>query len=275
MWAGTSPYSEIVIAQSPVYGKVLFLDREIQSAESDEALYHEHLIHPVLHAKTDVLNKRVLIVGGGEGATAREVLKWSAEQVQSVTWVDIDGGLVDLCRRHLAFADDSVYNDARLTYFAEDIRYFLATSGEMYDIVVLDLPDPDVEELSSSFSYSSLEEYPLYSHAFFSAVLEHLNPGGAVVTHCGPIRPGGSEAMTREGLHWIRSVAKETSLGEGFAYHTCIPSFQGEWGYWMSTPPVLEKTVSWPSGLRVMDDGAQNAAFFWPAFWNSQEFGNI
>jgi spermidine synthase len=71
-WAGrTRACDSVVIAESPVYGKILFLDGEVQSAESDEAIYHEHLIHPVLNATVATPGKRVLIVGGGEGATAR------------------------------------------------------------------------------------------------------------------------------------------------------------------------------------------------------------
>ena len=67
-WAGKSPICDIVIAQSPVFGKVLFLDKEIQSAESDEAIYHEHLIHPIMNTMRKRENKRVLVVGGGDSA---------------------------------------------------------------------------------------------------------------------------------------------------------------------------------------------------------------
>ena len=150
-WAGSSPYcEEIVVAKSPTYGKVLFLDRELQSAESDETLYHEHLVQPVMNSTVDVAEKRVLIIGGGEGATAREVLKWSPESVKEVVWVDIDGGLVEICRRHLGWVKDDVYNDPRLTYHAEDIRSFFATDASQYDVIIMDLPDPDCDELAKS-----------------------------------------------------------------------------------------------------------------------------
>ena len=267
-FAGNSAFSEIVIAQNPSYGKVLFLDKELQSAESDEALYHEHLVHPVLNAMAHVPMKHVLIVGGGEGATAREVLKWSREQVALVTWVDIDQALVDLCRRHLSWADDTVYNSNRLNYFAEDIRTFLARPQGMYDIVILDLPDPDIAQLQGL--RPSQNGYPLYSRAFFQAVIERMKPHGALVTHCGPIAPGGADEDNREGLHWIKTVAMESQLGSGSAYHVTIPSFQSDWGFWMSVPPSSQN--NWPQGLIIMNGPNQDYAFTWPSYYTSPWF---
>lgn len=262
IWAGRTPFcDEIVIANSPVYGKVLFLEKEIQSAESDEALYHTHLVHPVLNATADVPSKRVLIVGGGEGATAREVLKWSAPSVSEVVWVDIDGGLVELCRRHLRWADDDVYSDPRLTYHAEDIRSFFAHDTTQYDVIILDLPDPDCDELATS-DLDTFGSYALYGHEFMTHVRAHLRGPRALVSHCGPIRPG-----VMPGIDWMRTAA---GLGPGHAYHTVIPSFQGSWGFWMSVPPVPLIDAFPVSAKNVFDTAAQTAAFLWPGFWKLQ-----
>lgn len=262
-WAGNSEYCEIVIAQSPVFGKCLFLDKEMQSSESDEAIYHEHLVHPVLSAMAGQADKRVLIVGGGEGATAREVLKWGVESVSEVVWVDIDGGLVDLCRRHLGYAEDSVYNDPRLKFYAADIRAYLASDCGAFDVIILDLPDPDVEELQENPDNPGL--YTLYGLTFFETLRGRLAKGGAISTHCGPVSPGLPNTEKRAGLTWIRSMGLEFGFGAGYPYHCFIPSFQSEWGFWMScapnNPPIL------PVGLRVMDRGAQSYAFTWPAYW--------
>jgi len=269
-FAGKSPYSEIVIAQSPVYGKVLFLDKELQSAESDEVLYHEHLVHPILNAMAHVRRKNVLIVGGGEGATAREVLRWGAEAVNRVVWVDIDGALVELCRRHLSWAADGVYNDPRLTYIAADIRAYL-TGDDMFDVVILDLPDPDVEDLS--ILGASTDEYKLYSSAFFQKIVEHLRPNGAIVSHTGPISAGGPAEENRAGLEWVTKMSAEVSMGTGFPYHVTIPSFQGDWGFWMSCAPSKEN--AWPDGLLVMTGKTQEYAFTWPSYYCSPWFGFV
>jgi len=257
IWAGSSPYcSESVLGVSPIYGKTLFLYREIQSAESDEALYHEHLVQPIMNSTSGIAHKRVLIVGGGEGATAREVLKWSSEFVSDIDWVDIDGGLVDLCRRHLGWADDSVYNDPRLKYYAEDIRTFLRRCETKYDIIILDLPDPDCDELERTDT-DEYGNYMLYGKQFLEIIRSHMTPSGALVTHCGPIRPG-----ELEGIEWMASRA---GFGKGYPYHTIIPSFQGQWGFWMSVPPRPLVNIQ---KMRIMDDGAQGAAFLWPSYWS-------
>lgn len=271
-WAGrTATCDSVIIAESPVYGKVLFLDGEIQSAESDEAIYHEHLVHPVLNAMSARPSKRVLIVGGGEGATAREVLKWSTESVAHVDWVDIDGDLVNLCRRHLSWADDPVYNDRRLHYFPMDIREFWASNTVKYDVVILDLPDPDVDALSALMSPPVSP--PLYGCVFWETLVTQLTPGGAIATHCGPVAPGGDGDRLRAGLEWIASLARRFGPSDGHAYHTFIPSFQSQWGFWMSIAPTT-LSASFPTEIAVLDDAAQDAAFAWPRFWFSPYIGH-
>lgn len=273
MWAGRTPFCEVVIAESPVYGKVLFLDKELQSAESDESIYHEHLVHPILNAMVAQRAKRILIVGGGEGATAREVLKWSPNDVISVDWVDIDHGLVDLCRRHLSWADDNIYNDRRLRYFGMDIREFWASNNYVYDVIILDLPDPDVDSLKNLRAPETVADYPLYSRQFFRALKDHLAPYGAFVSHAGPITPGGDPALTRAGVTWLSTLARECGLGGGYNYHTFMPSFQSMWGFFMTVAP--SRVDNLPDGLAVMDIDAQDHAFHWPKFWFTPYFGHV
>jgi spermidine synthase len=260
-WAGKTAFQDVVIAESPTYGRVLFLDGELQSSSADEAIYHEHLVHPVLSAHSAIPNKKVLVVGGGEGATVREVLRWSASSVASVDWVDIDGDLVNLCRQHLGWASASVYEDSRLTFYPMDINAFLDRGAPIYDVIILDLPDPDVEELGLDNSDSDR----LYGSKFNTRVLSHLRSGGGLVSHCGPIRPGADEKTCRSGLHWLR-----TTLFDGMQlapYHVCIPSFQGEWGFLMNVAPL--ESEPFPGGVRVMDTVAQHMAFNWPAYWQT------
>ena len=261
-WAGRTSFQDCVIAESPTYGKVLFLDGELQSSSSDEAIYHEHLVHPIMAAMAGSSEKRVLVVGGGEGATVREVLRWDASAVAHVDWVDIDGDLVNLCRQHLGWAADSVYTDPRMTYHPLDINTFLDTTKDMYDIIILDLPDPDVEVLDE---LDGAETNELYGPHFRDRIISHLAIGGGMVTHCGPIRPGRDEVACGEGMVWIR---EELFYGmEVFPYHVCIPSFQGEWGFIMNKAPM--DLPQFPDGLRVMDRTVENLAFTWPKYWTT------
>ena len=245
----TTVGTDTIIADSPVYGRMLFLDGELQSATADEHIYHETLVHPAMGlamASLGAAVRRVLVVGGGEGATVREVLRWP--DVQHVDWVDYDRDLVLLCEEYLGWAP-SVRDDPRVRYRAADIGEAWPALADMYDVIVLDLPDPDGET-----GY-------LYSEQFWEDVKLHLCPSGYLVTHCGPVRPFG---CIGEGFLRVR-----TALGDqmdGF-YAMNVPSFQSDWGFWLwrcgGGPGIspFEATlgrlnVACPMGLRVAD-GAQ------------------
>jgi len=235
VWRGsTTACDDVVIAESPVFGRMLFLDGELQSAAADEHIYHEALVHPAMAGcPVNEDGARVLVVGGGEGATVREVLKWEPEVVD---WVDIDGALVSVCENMLRWAPD-VRMDLRVRLHVEDIRTFL-TRSDAYDVIILDLPDPDGDT-----GY-------LYSDAFWFDVRSHLSPVGRLVTHCGPVRPFGNIGGG------FRRLARQFRL-EGF-YSQVIPSFQSEWGFMLwdvgGDPfSFLNAETYLPWNLRVVD----------------------
>ncbi len=164
-------YQEVVIADLEDFGLSLVLDGYIQSAEIDEYIYHESLVHPamVLHPSP----RKVLIVGGGEGATLREVLKHRT--VEEATMVDIDGELVELCKKYLEPMHRGAFSDPRARIVIEDGKKFVEETKDRYDVIILDLTDP----------YSSEIAKELYTEPFYRKVLEHLNPGGVIVTQAG------------------------------------------------------------------------------------------
>jgi len=219
LWAGrTKACDSVVIAESPAYGRLLFLDGELQSASRDEHIYHESLVHPAMASACNHFGTplKVLVVGGGEGATVREVLYWRNVEVD---WVDIDGELVDLCERYLNWALGT-RKDSRVHFYAEDICSFLTRSGN-YDVIILDLPDPDGEP-----GY-------LYSTAFWTDLSAHLVLGGRIVTHVGPVSPVAAPCTFGPGFERVRSLAAVAGLSfspAGF-YRIGIPSFQGDWGF--------------------------------------------
>lgn len=250
VWQGRTAWQDVMIADSPIYGRMLFLDGELQSASEDEHIYHESLIHPAMATVVSesgceaATGLRVLVVGGGEGATVREVLRWG-DAVGEVVWVDIDSELVALCEEHLRWAP-GVMDDVKVTYFGEDIRVAWGRGLGRFDVIVLDLPDPDGET-----GY-------LYSDEFWDAVKAHLAVGGAVVTHCGPVRPLG---RVGEGFQRVRA-ALERLGGGGRFYNIGIPSFQGDWGFFLwrrETEGFLSRPPVMPAGLRVVDLDQLNA----------------
>lgn len=233
------------IVRSPDYGRMLFLDGELQSSSYDEAIYHETLVHPIMGVYSELKDKRVLVIGGAEGATVREVLKWG--DVKLLDWVDIDGRLIELCKEHMRFCDEAVYNAPNLRLFVVDIMVYLKDMTEpTYDIIIIDLPDPD-----------PAMDGPLYGTEFWSLVHRVLKPGGGMVTHCGPVEPG-----RQEGLKIVQGGAGAA----GFPYHTFIPSFQGHWCFWMNRTPCV---TAQPPGCKIINPDYQRTIFHWDAHWFS------
>src|SRR5882724_3808935 len=111
-------FQQVVLADTYAFGRCLILDGEIQSAERDEFIYHECLVQPVmtLHPRP----REILILGGGEGATVREILRHP--RVRRVTMVDIDGEVVEFCRKYLASWHQGALENAKTRLSIEDAR---------------------------------------------------------------------------------------------------------------------------------------------------------
>ncbi|MEQ1500771.1 MAG: hypothetical protein ABMB14_01005 [Myxococcota bacterium] len=162
------------------YGRTLFIDGVRQSSAADEFVYHEMLVHPALFA---VEPRTVLIGGGGEGATAREVLRHRA--VERAVMVDLDPELVGLCRTHLPAFGAGALDDPRLTLIHDDLRGYLERTDLRFDAIVLDVPEWD----------GSPELARLYDPAFYATCAARLAPGGVVIGQIGPVHPTRAEAF--------------------------------------------------------------------------------
>ncbi|MCM8804365.1 MAG: polyamine aminopropyltransferase [Candidatus Omnitrophica bacterium] len=161
-------YQKIEVYETTNFGKVLFIDGLIQSIEKGEESYHEILVHPALFAHPDP--KNVLIIGGGEGATLREVLK---HPVKKVKMVDIDEDMIEIAKKYLKF-DKGAFKDKRSEVIIEDGFKFIKNDKEIYDVIIVDATDPG-EETSC----------PLYTDEFFKLCFKHLNKNGIFVTQGG------------------------------------------------------------------------------------------
>ena len=254
LWKQQTPYADAVIAEVPTLGTCLFLDGEIQSATEDEDIYHECLVFPVM--ANAFMRTRVLVVGGGEGATVREVLKWA--DVEAVDWVDIDAAVVGACREHLKWNQKAAYTDPRVQFHARDIRDFLYSTSKKYDVILLDLPDPDPDA-------DPCDAAVLMNLEFWRSVKAHLAPRGSWAAHCGPVRRRGAS-----GLAFYRRVFEELEwdMSEALAYHAVIPSFQDDWCFLMncgsrycSDLPAAAHAVK--NQNRFLTDRAYDYVFQW------------
>jgi spermidine synthase len=206
---------EVRILETVEYGRILVLDGHLQSAEEDEAIYHEALVQPamLLHPEP----RSVLIVGGGEGATAREALKHPS--VTRVVMVDIDGELVDICREHLPSWHRGAFEDPRLELVIGDGLDYVAGGDERFDIVILDLVDAFEDGPSEA----------LFAEDFFREVKRRIAPGGVLAVQAMELNPNGVEdhAVVRRNL---RPVFAHLA-----SYSAMVPSFWSEWGFLLAT----------------------------------------
>ncbi len=167
-----SKYQEIALIELEGFGRALVIDNLIQSTEKDEYIYHETLVHPAMMLHPNP--RKVLILGGGEGATLREVLKHGT--VEKTVMVDIDEVVIEFAKKYLEYMHRGSFNDPRAEIVIGDgLEYVRKTSDKEYDVVIMDLTDPYASEIAK----------PLYSLDSFREIYRILGDDGVVVTQAG------------------------------------------------------------------------------------------
>ncbi|MBA0867630.1 hypothetical protein Goshw_002138 [Gossypium schwendimanii] len=214
LYKGSSEYQDIALLDTKRFGKVLVIDGKMQSAEVDEFIYHECLIHPALLFHSNP--KTVFIMGGGEGSAAREALRHKF--IDEVVMCDIDEEVVNFCRRYLTVNRDAFCNK-KLNLVINDAKAELEKRTEKFDIIVGDLADP-VEGGPC---------YQLYTKSFYEKILKpKLNENGIFVTQAGPAGIFTHKEVFSSIYHTIRQVFKYV-----LAYTAHVPSFADTWGWVM------------------------------------------
>jgi len=138
LYDSATDHQRLRVFENTRFGRVLTLDGVVQTTEGDEFMYHEMLAHvPILaHGAA----KRVLIIGGGDGGMAREVLRHAS--VEHCTMVEIDAGVVDFSKEYLPALSDGVFDDPRLDLVIADGAAFMAGAHDPYDVIIVDSTDP-------------------------------------------------------------------------------------------------------------------------------------
>jgi spermidine synthase len=146
---------QVEIVDTYEFGRCLFLDGKMQSSQVDEYLYHEFLVHPAMVTHPEP--KQALIIGGGEGATLRELVAWH----------------------------QGAFDDPRVRIIVDDGRKFIQDSREIYDIIIIDVSDPTCEGPASM----------LYTLQFYQSVAARLKPAGIMSLQAGTSSIVGGEIM--------------------------------------------------------------------------------
>lgn len=208
-----TPYQLIQLVRSPVFGDMLIIDGDVQSTSKDEYIYHEALVHPAM-----ILSKSpeiVFIIGGGEGATLREVLRHKT--VRKAFMIDIDSEAVELAKKHLTNWHRGSFDDPRSTVINVDARKFLENevSSGSCDVIISDLTEP----------YEEGPSFRLFTKEFFQVVYERLKDTGVFVLQASLLR-----VTTHEMHRAIRTTLKSV-FPVVRSYTAYVPSFDTTWSF--------------------------------------------
>ena len=204
-----TPYQKIVMTKHKDDIR-LFLDGNLQFSTSDEYRYHEALVHiPMSYANS---HQKVLILGGGDGLAAREVLKYDG--VEKIVLVDIDGEMTKLCstNEQIKKLNEGSLSNEKVKVINEDAYLFTQENQEKFDVIIIDFPDPNNEALNK-----------LYTNVFYNYIRSNLTPNGVMV--CQSTSP-----YYAKNSFWCINKTIKTQFENVLPYHLQVPSF-GEWGF--------------------------------------------
>jgi spermidine synthase len=238
IYSASSPYQRIVLTQAR--GDVrLFLNGNLQFSSRDEYRYHESLVHPAMSAHA--APKRIAVLGGGDGMAVREILKYPS--VESVTLIELDANMTQLFSEQALMRKlnaDSLLSPKVYVQNSDAFSWLedAAHANEIFDVIVVDFPDP------TNFSLGKL-----YSTAFYTLLDQHLSASGyAVIQTTSPL-------IARKSFWTVAQTLEAVNLRVA-PYHAHVPSF-GEWGFIIASrrPYVLPTllTTTLPEGLRFID----------------------
>lgn len=227
------------------YGKALFLDKKIQSALLDEYMFHEPMVQPGMF--THPSPQRVLVAGGGEGATLREVLRHNT--VKEAVMVDIDDELVAFCKQWMPEWHQGAFEDPRTTLIHDDARKIIAQYRSHFDVIVSDLTDP-------------LETGPshlLFTKEFYQLIYDALTEDGVLTVQSGagdPLYPYLYGCVVRT-LQEVFPVVRP--------YWCFVASFMLPWGFVLASkkpdPLALSAEII---AQRIEERGVQGLRYYDP-----------
>ncbi|HEV2147573.1 MAG TPA: polyamine aminopropyltransferase [Longimicrobiaceae bacterium] len=243
VFSRNSPYQRIVLTAWKDDLR-LFLNGHLQFSSRDEYRYHEALVHPGLAALPGA--RRVLVLGGGDGLAVREVLRYPG--VDQVTLVDLDPEVTRIFAEHpeLTRLNGRSLKDPRVRVVNADAAVWLRENREMFDFVVVDLPDP------SNYAVGKL-----YTTAFYRMLQGHLSREGLVVVQS-------TSPLFARTAYWSIVETLRASGLRAWPYHLYVPSF-GEWGFVLAGRGDFAPPTALPGGLRFLTPTVLPQMFDFPA----------
>ncbi|MEN7550883.1 polyamine aminopropyltransferase [Rapidithrix thailandica] len=221
IYSDQSQYQKIIVTQwKDNYW--LYLNGNQQLSTLDEWLYHEPLVHPVMKLASHPVN--ILILGGGDGCAAREVLKYP--QVESITLVDLDKKVTDLGKNHPIFTElnENALNHPKVKVLNTDAYTYLANSQNFYDVIIVDFPDPKSIELGRLFSFE-----------FYKMCYKQLRPHGSIVVQAG------SPYYATRAFYCVEKTIRKAGFN-ALPLHNQVLTL-GEWGWVIGSKSVPQEKL--------------------------------
>jgi spermidine synthase len=201
-----SPYQSVEVHETEPFGKLFRLDGRFMTSEQDEFFYHENLVH--VAAITHPQPERALIVGGGDGGSAEELLKHPS--IKKIVLAEIDVAVVDIARKYLESVHRGCFDDPRLELRIGDGFQLVRETTDSFDLIVLDLTDPGGPSLE------------LYTPEFYRACAARLTPLGAMTLHIAS--PVAHPDRIRQALVALRAAFPIVT-----PYLVSVPLYGGLW----------------------------------------------
>ncbi len=217
----------------------LYIDGNVQFSTSDEYRYHEALVHvPMAYAAS---HDKVLVLGGGDGMAARELLKYPETRI---TLIDLDPGMTQLCSTdpQITAVNQDSLTDERMTVINMDAYEYLEGSDEIYDVIIVDLPDPNNEALNK-----------LYTNVFYRLCAQHLSDGGVINVQS-------TSPYYAKKAYWCIGKTMESEGLNVLSYHLQVPAF-GDWGFHLASKGMPEKKHPLPADTRYLTEDNMSSLF--------------
>jgi spermidine synthase len=222
-----SDYQHVQIFEHPFFGRMLVLDGVVQLTQRDEHFYHEMIVQPAMHAHPDP--KQVLVIGGGDGGSIREVLRHAS--VETAVLVDIDARVTDVVAEWIPSVASALV-ESNVERHAQGGASFLAADQRRFDVIIVDSTDPVGPATE------------LFESAFYAQAFQRLSDNGIIVTQS-------------ESLHFhadfVRTVQER--MAKNFPITDCytqaIATYAGNW--W--TFSIASRSIDVRNAARTPVDG--------------------
>ena len=238
-----SSYQDITVTKSDDEFR-MYLNGAIQFSSKDEYRYHEALVHvPMMQHQNP---KSILLLGGGEGLAAREILKYPS--VEKIDLVDLDPAVTKISSEMALITElneKSLFNE-KVNVFNLDAFVFLLESKNQYDLIIADLPDPTSETLAR-----------LYSNAFYKLAIKRLTRDGILCTQAT------SSELTKNAFWCINETLLQSGFQHTYPYRINVPSF-GNWGFIIAKQNPLDFKFDSSIQTRFLEEDSFNHIFYFP-----------